>query len=414
MTQAIQDLDFDWNNSQNLGPAFFERMRTIQEATPVFWSGNRNAWLVTRYADVEKMLHDDRLSNEHLQKELFNHLGENLEERYPAYFSSMRRWVFNMDGEPHKLRRGLMHDAFDRKTIDQFSLRVNRIMQEIIDERTTEKEVDFLKDICLEYAIKVLLVICGVDQAVSVEEVLAWGMDMSGPLTNTAPTESMLQQAESATIKMSEMLRREIDSLRSKPAPCFLNTLITARVENSNLDEQDIVAIFQNLLFAGFDTVATSLALSVDAIERHPQQKKYFLANMADTNKLEIMLNELGRYIGIPSCVIRTIKSDLELYGYSLKAGDVVYLMLAVANRDPDFYANGFLLDFERPRMAALTFGPGFHRCLGMFQAKLALRVALPLLYKNFKKIGVETPLEYGHNFIVQSPKRMFVSFLHR
>ena len=68
---------------------------------------------------------------------------------------------------------------------------------------------------------------------------------------------------------------------------------------------------------------------------------------------------------------------DAEFYGVQLKQGDMVYALVAGANRDPRAYerADEFVLDRKRNNHMGFANGP--HRCLGMHLARRELQIAV-------------------------------------
>jgi cytochrome P450 len=69
----------------------------------------------------------------------------------------------------------------------------------------------------------------------------------------------------------------------------------------------------------------------------------------------------------------------------------------AAANRDPTQFPNPDQFILNRPNIAShLGFGRGRHRCVGMPLAKLAMQIALKVLFKKTSDFEVDGPLEYA------------------
>ena len=93
-------------------------------------------------------------------------------------------------------------------------------------------------------------------------------------------------------------------------------------------------------------------------------------------DKLPHAIEEVLRHIpfrqgvGIP----RVATQDVELEGTLIAAGDFVHVSYLAANRDPSVYERPDELDFERTDAPPhMTFGNGFHRCLGPHLARMML-----------------------------------------
>jgi cytochrome P450 len=106
----------------------------------------------------------------------------------------------------------------------------------------------------------------------------------------------------------------------------------------------------------------------------------------------------------------RIAAEDFEWLGQKIKAGDMVFFMLAAGNRDPDVYTDPDSIDFERQRKTPLMFAPGLHHCIGHFIAKMELEVALRVLFERYDRVRVVEPqLEYRINYMTRGFQRLSV-----
>jgi cytochrome P450 len=60
-----------------------------------------------------------------------------------------------------------------------------------------------------------------------------------------------------------------------------------------------------------------------------------------------------------------------------MKAGQMVYLPLVSANRDPEEFPDADRVIIDRPANRHIAFGAGPHRCLGSHLARQELRIGL-------------------------------------
>lgn len=77
---------------------------------------------------------------------------------------------------------------------------------------------------------------------------------------------------------------------------------------------------------------ANFIANGVLALLRHPDQ---LAAVREDRVDMKTALEEIMRYDGPDKTVVRVAREDFEFAGQSIKAGQRVFLILSVANRDP-------------------------------------------------------------------------------
>jgi cytochrome P450 len=73
----------------------------------------------------------------------------------------------------------------------------------------------------------------------------------------------------------------------------------------------------------------------------------------------------------------RWANEDLELHGREIRAGEMLMLLWASGNRDPENFAEPDRCVLDRSPNDHLTFGRGIHRCIGADLALLELRAAL-------------------------------------
>ena len=89
-----------------------------------------------------------------------------------------------------------------------------------------------------------------------------------------------------------------------------------------------------------------------------------------------------------PSYFRRTATRDFDLHGKTIKAGDKVLYWFASGNRDETAFDEPFRVDLARTPNKHLAFGQGGpHVCLGMWLARLEVRVLFQELAKRIKSI---------------------------
>ena len=118
------------------------------------------------------------------------------------------------------------------------------------------------------------------------------------------------------------------------------------------------------LLFgAGFITTTHILGKAVIALIRHPDQ---LAALRENPDGWPNAVEEILRYDTPVQFVPRVAAEDVDIEGYSIRAGEAVFVMYGGANRDPAVFDDPNAFDITRANAREhLTFGTGVHTCLG-------------------------------------------------
>jgi cytochrome P450 len=184
----------------------------------------------------------------------------------------------------------------------------------------------------------------------------------------------------------------------------LISRLCFAEDEGDRLAEFEVASLIRAMIRAGNTTSAAAITNTVAALERHPEQKAKYLA---DIDGLTPTLVEEGlRYDGPALGLWRRCKKDTTIQGYPLAPGDRVFTVTAAANHDPEVYdrADEFVIDRDWNKLQPhLTFGWGIHHCIGVNLARLEMETAVAALYRRLPglrlKPGAQIPQVPGPVF---------------
>jgi cytochrome P450 len=93
------------------------------------------------------------------------------------------------------------------------------------------------------------------------------------------------------------------------------------------------------------------------------------------------------RFEGPSKLMVRWASEELDLRGRRIAPGDLVFLVQAAANRDPEQFEEPHRLDLARDPNSHLGFGYGLHYCLGAPLARLETSIALSRLLDRRSRI---------------------------
>jgi cytochrome P450 len=127
------------------------------------------------------------------------------------------------------------------------------------------------------------------------------------------------------------------------------------------------------MFMAGLDTVSIQLSYSFWHLATHPADR---VRIAEDPAVIPAAVEEFLRQFAFVAPA-RKVMQDTDFHGCPLKTGDMVFMPLCGATRDPAQFEDGATVRFDRPVNNHLAFGAGPHRCLGSHLARRELRVAL-------------------------------------
>ncbi len=394
MTETTSSLDFDLTDLQSLGPQLDERLAAIREHEAVFWSDVQQCWFVTRFADVAEGLGGRLpLSNARLGKMAFASIPEpEWQSRIPLLTTATPTWV-NMTDPPHHARlRKPMNNAFSKSNVETMRAFVLARLQQLFEVAERRGEIEFIEEIARPLTGSVIMKLMGVP-----EEHLAnlrdWANSIVMALGSPRPSPALLDDGETAMRGMNEVFKHELARRKGQPQEDFLSVLAAAGEGEQGLTEAELLGACVLVLLAGHESTASTMALGVVALAEHPAQVEYMLSH--PERKVQTV-EELSRYVSMSASQTRIATENFTWHGKEIGRGDVVYLWVAGANRDPRVFAHPDELDLSRTIKETLVFGRGLHHCIGHLLAKLQLGEFFPAMFARFDVEVLDDPLAFS------------------
>lgn len=378
------------------GPPHNTFARLRREA-PVAWTEYAQGagfWSVTRHADILALNRQtDLLSSAH---------GIRIEDQTPEEVIA-RRTFQETDGAAHMNTRIKVARAFSKGVIAGFEAQIRALCAEILDEALAEGTFDATKAIARELPMRMLGRILGTP-----EEDLPWLVEKGDALiANTDPdfTDHVLDRMTTDEFRMmpfnspagAELYAYAKDLMARKNAAGdtngILHLILQPGPDGSVMPEREFRNFFCLLVAAGNDTTRYSIAAGMQAMCHQPA----LLAHMQRGDIWETAPDEIIRWATPALYFRRTAMRDFELHGARIRAGDKVVYWFASGNRDETAFEDPFHVDLARSPNKHLSFGQGGpHICLGMWLARLEVRVLFEELAKRITAIEPAGP----HRFL--------------
>jgi cytochrome P450 len=276
----------------------------------------------------------------------------------------------------------LVGKGFTQARVDALVPRIEEIAEGLLGAR----EFDLIEDYAYPLSLTVITELLGVPVA-DRDQFRAWTM---AAMTPPFVTDRALSREEGARL-LRQYVTELVADKRSRPADgSLLSALIAARDEDEGLTEAELVALTQQMLFAGHEPTMNLIGNGMVSLFANPAQLALL---RADPALLPGAIEELLRYDGptARSSPHYTLV-DVEVGDVVIPAGSVVIIGIASANRDPRRFPDPDRLDVTRAG-SHLAFGHGIHRCVGAALARVEGRVAIGTLVRRFPSLRPTVPL---------------------
>lgn len=197
--------------------------------------------------------------------------------------------------------------------------------------------------------------------------------------------------AEGARAALRAYLGTLVAARRAAPADDAISLMVHARAAGHEpLTDAEVVSISQQVLVAGTETVKNLLAIATLEVLGHTCGHGDRVAGARLTAGA---VEEALRLDAPVQSLVRIARTDVDLAGTRIPAGDAVVVLLGSANRDPRRFADPDRFDpARRAARAHLAFGHGAHFCLGAPLARAEARIALPALLSGLPGLRLDHP----------------------
>jgi len=199
---------------------------------------------------------------------------------------------------------------------------------------------------------------------------------------------------------------------RKNPKDDLVSALVQAEEAGDKLSEDELLGMVFLLLVAGHETTVNLIGNGVLALLQHPDQ----LQNLKeDLSLIKPAVEELLRYDGpVETSTERFAREDVAIGGTVVPRGEMVLVVLAAANRDPERFVDPDALDITRADNRHLAFGKGIHHCLGAPLARMEGQIAISTLLQrmpNLQLKGTPESLSWRPGLVLRGLRGLPVVF---
>ncbi|WP_375767554.1 cytochrome P450 [Archangium gephyra] len=375
----------------------------LREEAPVFrikGPANEVGWLVTRYDDVAQVLKHGGISKDRLGS-----MTPEQRAKLPWFFKFFTPLVQNMlsrDPPDHTRLRTLVHKAFTPRLIERLRSRVQAVSDELLDAAARKGSMDLVEEYAFLLPVTIIAEMLGVPPG-DYRKFQHWSNRL---VSNSDMTDVLLSIP--SVVMFTRYLRKLIAQRRTSLGDDLLSALIQAEEAGDKLSPDELVSMAFLLLVAGHETTVNLISGGTLALLQHPEQLERL---RKEPGLIEPAVEELLRYASpVEIATERVAREDLTVSGVKIPRGDLVFAVLASANRDERQFKNPDTLDLGRDPNKHVSFGLGIHYCLGAPLARLEGQIAIQTLVNRFPNLRLAKPaesLKWRTGILMRGPKQL-------
>jgi cytochrome P450 len=365
----------------------YEQYAAVREADPVHHTPV-GPWMVFRHADVVRLLRDPTLSVEARNSTQPEFPDPEIAELMANRTERTGRAILNLDPPDHHRIRRLVSKVFTPRMIELLRPEIQRLVDQYLDAVAERGDgtMDVIADLAFPLPFTVISEMMGIPEGRDRNELRSW----SGALVKTFDpiiTADEARAAMAASDNFLAYMTETIDAKRTDPDDKLLSAMIAAEEDGDRLTEDELIDNVMLLFIAGHETTVNLIGNGTLALLRNPDQ----LARLRDDPSLDAnAIDELLRYDSPVQFSGRFALETFELDGRTIEERSVIMTCLGGANRDPAVFADPDRLDLGRPNANQhVSFGGGFHHCLGNALARLEGQVAIGALARRFPELAL-------------------------
>ncbi|WP_458375261.1 cytochrome P450 [Pseudomonas pergaminensis] len=356
----------------------------LRDHYPVHWDKHYNAWILSRYQDVSAAQADARRFSSQRMRALVNaQLPPKKRKALEPFIEKASRWMYSLDHEAHDRGRRVLGTAFTPQTIEALRADIVKIVDELLAQLDPKPEL--MEQLFNQIPARILANMYGIpaEEALKLRQ---WTDAMIFFMVGSPDPNYGPEQALRGMEDMYAYFSGLIDAHRQQPRDDLVTRVIAAG-DASGMDKEDYLAQLAFVLLAGNTTSADQLGITLFYLLNHPDQ---LAALKADPSLIKGAIEESLRICPAGQLSHRVLTEDVKVGDQVLCKGELVYLLRAAANRDPEHFAEPDRFDIRRTRQDHLAFGRGPHFCMGSKLFKLEAETLITRLLQRFPGITLD------------------------
>ncbi|HWE55446.1 MAG TPA: cytochrome P450 [Acidimicrobiales bacterium] len=370
MSETVAEAYYDpYDHTIDTDP--YPTWKRLRDEAPLYYNERYDFWALSRFDDVEKALVDWRtfISGKGSVLEM---IKQNI-EMPPGT-------ILFEDPPAHDHHRGLLSRVFTPKRMTEIEPKVRDFCAKSLDHLVGSGGFDFIADLGAPMPMKTIGMLLGIPEAD--QQAIRDQLDKGLRLEEGVMPELSADYSPGTHAAFGEY----IDWRAEHPSDDLMTELLNAEFEDvtgtvRKLTREEVLNYVGLLAGAGNETTTRLIGWAGKVLAENPDQRAELVA---DPSLIPNAIEELLRYEAPSPVQSRYITRDVEYYGQTVPADNIMVLLNASGNRDERKFDDPDRFDIHRQIGHHLTFGYGIHFCLGSHLARLEGRIALEEVLRRF------------------------------
>lgn len=357
----------------------FARLRT---AGPLCRIGP-GSYGVVRHAEVAALQKDPRLSHSFPRDFYRLSVGDGPTSEW------LPRLMAGADPPEHTRLRRLAAVAFRPLVIRNLRPRITELVDSYLDAAGERGSFDAVQDLAFPLTTTLLCEMIGIpsERWPDMPQATDLGLAFTGRMFDRSGHGAAA--ADEALEWMRALIRELIEVRRRNPSQDLLSDMLSAEADGDRFTYDEIVDNTVMTFGAGFETSIGMIATGCHALLENPDQ----LARLrADPALVPRAVEEFLRYDAPIQAGVRRVLAPIEIGGRTVRPGRVLVLLIGAANHDERAFTDPARLDVGRSPNPHVSFGGGWHLCLGAALSRLEGEIVFGRLLERFAAIEPAGP----------------------
>ena len=362
------------------------------------WHEEMQLWLAATHADATAVLRSKSLGRIYTPQE-------------PSDVWETFNWlhadsIMENEGAKHTRLRALVSKAFNRGQIDRLAPRIQKIVDELLDNCEELGEFDLLADFAEPLPVRVIAELLGVSPADEVN-LRPWSQAIVKMYEFDVSVEEEVA-ARDASSEFAAMITTMVESRKANPSNDLVSELTQVEESGEKLTLRELIATCVLLLNAGHEASVNAFGNGFVAAMNDGQAAETLRTRPREVTATAV--EEFFRFDAPLQLFERTATTPTEISGVTIPTGAKIAALLGSANRDSLVFDNPEKINLERNPNNHISFGGGIHFCLGAPLARLELSTSLPALFERFPTIQMTEKPELRETFVLRGYSQIRVS----